>query len=416
MRVDIELSSIEPVDPVSLEPLPGYDPLPMGDWSEWSTAGISPNRRWLAIALGNDPNGSYEVRLVDLEGWRVVESWKPSSGGGWLQVDDGGKVYYAAGEQFSTLAPGGGLEMVELPDGFNSWQPVDVDQGHARIFGTRVAVGETSEAAILDYELATGEFRIVPLPGVRTDIIERYEIDDTTDAMVTANPVLVWDHPERALIVHADRDSITEVDLSSGEVVEHRYGPARLEPGGAPASPGASQVAWVDHRRTAALAPDGGALYIAGSDGELDVEDERWEVTTTPIGMTAVDLDTWEIVGHLDEPVSDVTISPSGDRVVASGYTDVQGPDGTYDSMSSGLVVVDTGGLEVLSRLTPENPEGIYYGPASFSPDGLAYEISWSQMATIHVIDLASGQVINTRAGEDIWMLGPIGILGGTGR
>ncbi len=79
--LDIEQPSIVRVDPTNLEPLAGYEPMPMGDWGDWYWSDTSDNGRWLAITVGDEPNGSSELRLVDLEAWEVAETWSVRMGG-----------------------------------------------------------------------------------------------------------------------------------------------------------------------------------------------------------------------------------------------------------------------------------------------------------------------------------------------
>ncbi|MGH8870397.1 MAG: hypothetical protein ACRDWS_00250, partial [Acidimicrobiia bacterium] len=69
---DVEKVEIFPVDPRTLEALPGYLPMPMGDW----TSGVSsPNGRWLALYYGDDTGFNNGTRLVDVLAWDLVAEW-----------------------------------------------------------------------------------------------------------------------------------------------------------------------------------------------------------------------------------------------------------------------------------------------------------------------------------------------------
>ncbi len=413
--VDIERTTIRPVDPLTLEPVSGFDPLPMGDWSDWYWSDVSDSGQWLALPTGDDRFGATQLRLVDLEAWEMVESWTVA-GVGPIQVGDDGTAHLVGSTELLSYAPtpGGLRTAIDLPPAFATWYPIDLYDGHVRMFGSRQLQDVAPEAEIVDVDLATGEVTAIRLPGVEIGTVGQIRINDTSHATVDASPALIWDHPQRALLVHAIEDMVTEVDLESGAVVEHRFGPAEL-PVVEQAEPESQlQYAYIGNSRSAALSIDRATLYVATQIGDLEVIDQTWRTTSISSGLMAIDTTRWSITSAVDVPVSNIAISPAGDRLLGSGYTDVQGND-IYEYETTGFYVIDSSSLEVISDLQPEAPTLTSYGPVSFGPGGLGYVMTWGEGTAIDVIDLSSGAIVNTRAGSEIWLLGPIGVLGQVG-
>ena len=227
--LDYEQASIARVDPITLDPLGESVPLPMGDWNDWYWSDTSDSGRWLTMTVGNESSGLTELRLVDLEAWEVVESWSVSMGGA-LHVDDEGTVRTVGGssELLSYApSPGGTRTAIDLPVGFSSWFPIDVEQGRVRLFGSTI-IGVESEASVVVVDLPTGEVSHFPLPEVPIGNVDQIEISPTESAIVDASPAVVWDE-ERAFVVHAGEDVVTEVDLVTGATGEHRFGSSELE-------------------------------------------------------------------------------------------------------------------------------------------------------------------------------------------
>ena len=413
--LDVERSSIIRVDPTTLETLDGYQPLPMGDWSDWYWSDTSDNERWLAMTVGDDSSGSSELRLIDLETWEVVESWAVGTGGP-LHVDDEGTVrtFGGSSELLSYApSPGGSRAAIDLPIGFSSWTQIDVQQDRVRLFGATTS-GLGSDASIVVIDLPTSEVTHHPLPEVPMGTIDQIELSPTETAAVDASPVVVWDGA-RAFVVHAGEDVVTEVDLESGVVAEHRFGPAELEVSGELDESSSRQAAYVGHYRTAALAPDGSTLFVATQAGEVNVTEDSWQTSSSPLGLTAVDTVNWKVSDSLEAPISNISISPDGTRLLGTGYRDTQGVN-TYTYESSSYYLIDPANLEVISEFGLEDPVTGNFSPVSYGLDDVAYLTSWGDaMSEIQVIELANGAVLNTRTGSELWILGPVGVLGQTG-
>jgi hypothetical protein len=83
---------IYPVDPLTLEVLPGFEPLPMCHrvWGQPSADG-----RYFAATVGDDDGGEADVRLIDVAEWAQVASWSafPDSV---LHVTDEGTLFFVS--------------------------------------------------------------------------------------------------------------------------------------------------------------------------------------------------------------------------------------------------------------------------------------------------------------------------------
>jgi hypothetical protein len=414
--LDVEQTSISRVDPVTLQPLDGAAPLTMGDWSDWYWADTSDNGRWLAMTVGNENSGLSELRLVDLQAWEVVEAWSTSYGGA-LHVDDEGTVRTVGGspELLSySPSPGGARAAIDLPSGFSTWFPIAVQQDRVFMLGA-VTTGMTSEASIVVVDLSSGEMRDIALPEVPIGLVDQIPVRPSQVADVDVTPSVVWDWP-RALLVHAGEDVVSEVDLETGAVSQHRFGPGELEVGElGELDESVIGVAYLGHQRTAVLAPDGRTLFVGTQSAELTTGETSWQATSFPTGLTTIDTANWEVIDHVEAPISNITISPDGSRLLGTGYINTQAGN-SYSYESSNYYVIDPTNREVLTEYRLENPMTNSFSPASFGPGGIAYITSWGDpMTTIQVIDLDDGAVLNTLTGQELWMLGPVGVLGQVG-
>jgi hypothetical protein len=277
-----------------------------------------------------------------------------------------------------------------------------------------VTTGMTSEASIVVVDLSSGEMRQIALPDVPIGLVDQIPVSPAEVANVDVSPAVIWDG-ERALLVHAGEDVISEVNLDTGAVVEHRFGPAELEVS-EELDQSVSQVAYLGPFRSAVLAPDRRTLFVGTQSAELTTGESSWQATSFPTGLTTIDTVDWEVIDHVEAPISDVSISPDGSRLLATGYRDTQGVN-SYSHEASNYYLIDTVNREVVSEFRLENPMTNSFSPVSFGPGGLAYLTSWGDpMTTIQVIDLDDGAVLDTLSGQELWMLGPVGVLGQVGQ
>jgi hypothetical protein len=397
--VDVERMSLYRVDPVTLQTLPDFDPIPMGDWF-WGEA--SPTGNYFAANVGDDNNGPSEIRLVDVEAWEPVATW-PAAANSSPVVTDDGLVYFQGSSlppQINSLQAGDdGSQLVsELPGDVYPWA-LRLSAGRIQMFGTRSHPAEgTANAAITLVEISSEVSVDIDLPQVR--IWEHESSDEPWSGYLYNFPAIVWDDPrDRAFVVHAQNHFVSEVDLGTGAVTEHQLTDEQADD-----DPNAEI--------TAALSPDGSILYIGALRGTVTVADEDWSVTRSPTGVIAVDTTTWETIDRLDAPVTGLYLSPDGDRGLAWGYTVVES-ESQHRMESAGLYVVETPGLNVLAHYQPEQAEE-WIGQVSFSKDGsLGYVPRWGEVPSVSVLDLETGQLLTSReVGSDLVMIGSIAALG----
>jgi len=405
--VDAERAAIYPVDPLTLEPLDGFEPIPMGDWF-WGTT--SENGSWLALSVGHDNRDLVELRLIDIDNWEVATTWFPSIDTP-LHVTDDGTIYVINGSppsfHLSRMVPGEirPLVIADLPPQLY-WYELHIHDELAVIFGLDSPNSDNrGEAVVVTVDLSTGLVTEIPLPGVEVGTTAELELGGEFPLQIDANPAVVWDdNGSRVLIVNANQDVVTEVNPTTFEVTEHRFG---NEPEDSiPTADDAFSIG----RRIAVLGRDGRSLYVATAVQTFEAIDEGWTETLISTGIKAIDTETWEVVDRLDAPISEVYLSSAGDRLLATGQSYNYGPS-TDESGSSGLYVIDPLGLEVVAHhgLDPD----LYYGGVSFSNDmGIAFVTSWDQQINIDVVDLETGDIIHTRSDPEIQIFGEVGIFG----
>jgi len=408
--IDVDRAMIARVDPYTLEPLPFLVPIPMGD-SVWGQP--SPNGDYFAATAWDDTSGAGEIRLIDVMAWEQIGAW-PEWAESELSVPDDGTVYFlrsggSTGTQLRSLQTGmSASEIVaELPAGFSAWGVGQLVDRRFLTYGARSDPSVGIElGSIVIAEIDTGAVATIDLPGIR---IGNLEPDDGEpwSGYLHAAPVFVLDGDgRRALVVQADRDIVTEVDLETGTLTDHRFSPEGPN--------GAIDPTRMMLQRSAALSPDGRRLHVATRQLELDATEDPWSVTMTPLGILTVDTTTWEISSRLDEPIGEVYLAPDGGTALAWGWTSVEG-DQIYEMTSHGLYVLRGNPLQVLVH-HPPGEEDQWHGPFSFNQDaGVGYVTKWGQNTGnwVEVIDLASGQILNSSEGDDYrQMFGSIGVLG----
>ena len=417
--VDVERAAIYPVDPITLDPIEGFDPIPMGDWFDWYWSAVSSNGSWLTMTAGND-NSDASLRLINLDRWETAGTWTVPMGSP-LRVSNDGTVVietFGGNSYLASVSPGSQEPMVvaELPPGFFARSRSLMSEDRAMMFGVKSTDPDgynTGESTLVIAELSTGEVTEVSLPMVETGIVAEVDIGEEFPGLVDSNPAMAWDRESaRVFIVHATRDVVTEVDLVNGEVTEHQFGTDVRSWGPLfTGTTGQGGGAYIGQVRTALLSHDGAVLYVASSLGEFDLGAEGWSAITSPTGIVAIDTETWEIDDRLDAPISDIHQSPAGDRLLATGSSSTEGMN-ISEYSSSGFYVIDPVGLEVIAHHESDDPQR-YFGGFSFSKDSaLGYVSSWGQQTNIDVVELETGEIIHTRSDPEIQIFGEVGILG----
>ncbi|HEX2404348.1 MAG TPA: hypothetical protein VHM29_06560, partial [Acidimicrobiia bacterium] len=321
--LDVERVVIQRVDPISLDPLSAFEPIPMGDWL-WEPK-TSPDGRFLAAAVGDD-SAENQLRMVDLHSWLPAMSWAtfPDL---IVQVDDEGTVYFITYYEtpqlhFSVLDGSGSTVIADLPEGLSVWGAEMIGE-QIVLFGTKIPpAGGVERALVVTVDVVSREVTEIDLPEVHVGPVEPVSQGPWASYLYNSPSFTVDRAGQRVLVAHANESFITEVDLSTGLAIQHDLADASATPE-------------TGTRRWGAVSPDGRFLYVASRDVELIEDDDNWSVNTIPAGVAAIDTSSWQVVARTDQPISDIYISPAGDRLVASGYT-TEESDSVYVSESTG--------------------------------------------------------------------------------
>ena len=398
--LDVERAVIQRVDPRTLEPTPGFEPIPMGDWF-WGHR-PSASHRYFAATVSHD-NGLNEIRLVDVEEWEQVESWAEYADSE-IHATDDATLYFLRGEQVRRLSPGESNSQIvaDLPSGFSIWAGPEASiDGRFNFVGTRSIDSDGAQEAFVSIvDPATGQVTQIDLPEVLVGAVDPVSQGPWAGYLYNS-PSFSWDRDaNRLLAVHANEDVVSEVDVSSGVVTEHTFSGFGADPS-------------TGTRRWSALSPDGRVLYVSNANVTLIEDDDDWSVTTSPAGVIAIDTATWESIARTDAPISDIYLSPAGDRLVASGYETEEGA-AVSRANSSGLFLLDASDLTTLAHHEPEISDQGY--AITFNQDaGVAYVFTWIGIQRVDAIDLASGDVLATAENREFLdMIGPLGVLAST--
>lgn len=392
--VDIERVALQRVDPVSLEPMTSFEPIPMGDWTWGST--VSDDGRYLAATVSHDTGSVTELRLVDLESWAPVTSW-PGSGDLIIDVDELGSVLYVTYQtapevRIASSEEAEATTMAALPANYSVWGGANTERG-AVLWGTEYA-DDSERAFVATVDPVITE---IPLTEVKVGTVDPVSQGPWAQYLYTA-PSFTWDPVgSRLLIVHGDEDVVSEVDPLAGTVVEHPMA-------------GTTDVLEYGARRWSAVSSDGRSLYIATRAVELIEDDDDWSVVTTPAGIEAIDTTTWEVASTTAEPISDIWVSPDG-SLIGSGYS-TEESESVYVSESNGLFILDGSDLSVVTHFPAETPDQ-YWGPITFTGSGsIAYATTWTNSPSVQAIEMATGNILSTaESTETLEMIGPAGVL-----
>jgi hypothetical protein len=395
---------LQRVDPVSLQPVAAFEPIPMGDWLYASR--VSDDGRFLAATVSQD-DGPTQLRLVDLQSWQSVATW-PEPADFIVHIDEFGTVYYISylstpEFRLATLDGNGSTLVAPLPSRYSIWGADALSEEMLVTYGTKPAEPgspnpEQVAIATIELDEGGGILTEIEVPEVQVGVVDPVSQGPWASYLYNA-PSFTWDAiGRRLLVVHADEDVVSEVAIETGQVVEHA-----LTPSMGPVTAG--------NRRMSVVSPDGATLYAATRTVELIEDDDDWMVRTTPSGVVAIDTTTWQVrAGHAG-PVSEVWVSPSGEYLLASGYT-TEESESVFLSESTGLSLLDADDLGVRVQYPPERTDQVW-GPVTFSEAGsIAYVSTWVQTPQVHALELSSGEILSTAEGtETLEMIGPVGVL-----
>jgi hypothetical protein len=381
-----------------------FEPIPMGDYI-WDSK-VSPDGRYLAATVYQD-SGSTEMRLIDLQTWLPVASWQEAADS-IVHINESGTVYfisqqvpYSPAFRIVRADATESTVMASLPPDYGLWGAERATDEFFVLFGTKPAEPgseDPDQVFVMTIDIASaGVLTEIPIPGVQIGSVDPVSQGPWASYLYTS-PSFTWDPVGgRLLIAHGDEDVVSEVDVATGEVVEH--------PVSGTTDPGSGS------RRISALSPDGRLLYVATQSVELIEDDDDWKVITRPAGIKILDTETWEVVGRSDEPVSDFWVSPNGEGLIAAGYSTEESESvNLYES--TGLYLLDQDDLSVRVHYPPERDDQSW-GPVTFSNAGsIAYPSTWLNLPQVHALELASGEMLSTaESTETLEMMGPVGVL-----
>ena len=229
--LDAERVVIQRVDPVSLDPLSAFEPIPMGDWL-WEPK-TSPDGRFLAATVGDD-NAENQLRLVDLQSWLPATSWVafPDQ---IIHVDDSGTVYFISYLEtpqihFAILDGTGSTVIADLPEGMSVWG-ADMLGELIVLFGTLSPSTEGVERALVaTVDIVSREVTVIDLPEVHVGPVEPISQGPWASYLYNS-PSFTFDQAgQRVLVAHANESAVTEVDLASGQATQHDLNDAAVTP------------------------------------------------------------------------------------------------------------------------------------------------------------------------------------------
>lgn len=303
-----------------MQPLPGTDPIYTGD-----THGLtSPNGRWLALESWGE--GRW---LIDTRSWELASVFRPW--GSLMELRNDGTVYAIEWDPVLTirrfaLGAADWEEMLAVQQPLNYWSnPIFIDDHRLAVRGFSEGIYvEGGDLTVNVIDLSTRAWKEIPVPGAWVPgeptgmFIDGYEISRYDDPAVAFTP-------DKAFVVHAHEEVITEVDLNTGELNRHEFaaGTSLLD----------ALLAWISPRvvakgpapgvrRTAVVSHDGSKLYVGGYRTEVVSEDGQVRETTQPLGIIVIDTEKWQVEKTLDLPVGTVHLSPDGSMLLSAGYTD----------------------------------------------------------------------------------------------
>lgn len=406
----VQRTYIARVDPRTLEELPEHAPLEMGDWM-WGVT--SDNGRWLAVNTTDNDGYPTGLRLVDVDAWEVAGEWPDVQNA--VVVTDIGDVY---GQRDLTIGRVrvGALEepMWTAASNHSVWGTPEIDDDRYVSYGRTIGEdGNEGAFTIFTGDETGGALVPTPLTGIQIGLTEVVELAGERTGVIDAVPGMVWDADrQRALIVHATQDVVTEFDVTTFDTTDHVFGPSVQDPADSttPMTYPDDASYWASKRRTARLSPDGARLYIAGSSPEFEDVDGATRSVNTPTGLLVVDTSSWSTITQLDIPVSEIYMSPDGRRLVATGGRE-ESTLSSYSLESSGWYLIDTADMSVISHVEADRPDQ-WYGPMSFNLEAnVAYVSSWALRNRVDVVDLDTGEVVASRDGDNVQMFGNAAVI-----
>ncbi len=305
------------LDPLSLEPIPGLEPIPVpsNSWNPLTSpdGSIVVNFEW-----DEEANNLTHMRVIDVESWKEIGTLElgPVTGA----VIGDGKLYVYRQHDGSLLA-------IDLATGHESvlsdWSPKHwLGEGLVVLPGERiagiaaepVAPREEVEHSVFVLDLETRATTEHPIGTLERVNLATGVFDGENEIQETDYPGVVWDD-DRLLLAYMDGPEVVEIDLQTGATRTHMielsswwnrlwtyWMPSALAKGPS-----------LGTNTSAALSPDGSYLFISGNEQTIEIAAAGTLVEENEhLGLVVVDTETWRSVATPDVPIQYV-FSAGGD-------------------------------------------------------------------------------------------------------
>ncbi len=341
-----EQYTIQPVDPATGEPVPGYAPL-IGSPEAISADGQklalieSHGQSCGAYAGGTACRGSADVlHLVDLPTWHQVTTFLP--GKGWAAPlafsPDNTRLalisHQRATEQLMLFAVRTGQVVAKRTLEFRPSLLAYAQDGATLVLygsplGAEPGVSEPGPPHLLLLDAETLEVKWEQaLPSLVSGDWCLEQCDSSHEQRLSAywQPAVVLSPDRRQLyIVHADADHLTVLDFDAQVVhrVELQLAQSWFEQSLVAFTAGVAQAKGGAEGaiKEAVLSPDGQRLYVVGRTMQATFAEEGyWQVEKESLGLQVVEVESGRQIAHRDSEATDIRISPDGAYLLLYGW------------------------------------------------------------------------------------------------
>lgn len=370
------------VDPVTLEPLHGYEPIPVAT-NSWRVA--SPDGTVLAAFDWIESLEEARLRIIDVASWTTLGSYQ--IGDHWYyDLSNEGEIY--------TVDPGGRLLRFDVSGNqtvLDRWQvgwlwngTHELADGRIGALGTGPSGDDDVDGSydVLIYDPNTGETTTIPVGPLDRTIEDSGVFVDGVEVEGSDRPGVVWGR-DRVYIVYVDGPEVIEVNLSDGQVTNHDLAEiswlTRLAAFWMPAA--TAKGPSIGTYTSAALSDDGRFLFVSGN--RLDVKEsedsDAVAEVTRPQGVYIVDTESWTVRQHIDIPVGFI--------------------NGHYHPRW--IVGIGESGLHLFDRDDPGTFEKVEVEqPGTLSIENFSYDEGYLYLtrgARLEVLDLITGELLGDR-------------------